>query len=210
LNHFLSAGIDIQWRKKVRKHLAPSKPAMILDVATGTGDLAIELSKLNPEKITGIDIAAEMLAIGDEKIKKKKLDKLIEFKQGDSEDLPFEDNTYDAVTVAFGVRNFENLQLGLSEMCRVIKPGGKAVILEFSKPKKTPFKQIYKMYFKYILPGFGRLISKHKDAYTYLPDSVDKFAEDQLFLAEMEKAGYKYTGQRRLTFGIATMYFGTK
>ena len=129
LNHFLSAGIDIQWRKKVRKHLSPFKPKNILDVATGTGDLAIELLKLDPEKVTGIDIAAEMLAIGDEKLSKKNLNKIIKLQQADSENLPFEDNTFDAVTVAFGVRNFENLNKGLSEMCRVMKTGGQVAIL---------------------------------------------------------------------------------
>lgn len=210
LNHFLSAGIDIQWRKKVRRRLSPFKPKKILDVATGTGDLAIELSRLNPDQIIGLDIASEMIAIGDEKLVKKKLDKLIKLQQGDSENLPFKDNTFDAVTVAFGVRNFENLNKGLTEMCRVMKPDGQVVILEFSKPKKAPFKQIYNLYFKYILPGFGKLISKNSEAYTYLPDSVESFAEDKLFLEEMKTAGYKQVGQKRLTFGIATMYFGTK
>ncbi len=210
LNHFLSAGIDIQWRKKVRRHLSPFKPKKILDVATGTGDLAIELSRLNPDQIVGLDIASEMIAIGDKKLLKKKLDALIKLQQGDSENLPFEDDSFDAVTVAFGVRNFENLNKGLTEMCRVMKPNGQVVVLEFSKPKKVPFKQIYNLYFKYILPGFGKLISKNSEAYTYLPDSVESFAEDKLFLQEMKSAGYKQVEQKRLTFGIATMYFGTK
>lgn len=210
LNHFLSAGIDIQWRKKVRKNLAPYHPKAILDVATGTGDLAIELSKLNPEKIVGVDIADEMLSFGRKKIKSKNLENIIEFRNGDSENLDFEDNSFDAVTVAFGVRNYETLQKGLREMARVMKPGGHVVILEFSKPKKFPVKQIYKFYFSFILPGFGRMVSKHNDAYTYLPDSVQEFAEDEAFLAEMEKAGYKETRQKRLSLGIATLYFGTK
>lgn len=210
LNHFLSAGIDIRWRKKVRKLLAPHKPKQILDVATGTGDLAIELARLNPDRIIGVDIATQMLAIGEQKLGKKNLDKLISLEPGDSENLNFDDNTFDAVTVAFGVRNYENLHKGLKEMCRVMKSGGTVAILEFSKPKQFPFKQIYGGYFKYILPGFGRMISKHNEAYTYLPDSVQEFAEDKAFLTEMEKAGFKKTGQKRLTFGIATLYFGTK
>jgi demethylmenaquinone methyltransferase/2-methoxy-6-polyprenyl-1,4-benzoquinol methylase len=210
LNHFLSAGIDIQWRKKVRKHLAAFKPNMILDVATGTGDLAIELSKLKPEKIIAVDIADEMLAFGRKKIKSNPLEEIIEFSNGDSENLPFENDTFDAVTVAFGVRNYETLQNGLKEMVRVMKPGGRVAILEFSKPKKFPFKQIYNFYFSFILPIFGKVVSKHNNAYTYLPDSVQKFAEDQAFIEEMEKAGYKETGQTRLTMGIATLYYGTK
>jgi demethylmenaquinone methyltransferase/2-methoxy-6-polyprenyl-1,4-benzoquinol methylase len=210
LNHFLSAGIDIQWRKKVRKLLSGQNPKQILDVATGTGDLAIELAKLHPDKIIGVDIAAEMLEVGKKKLSKKKLDNLISLELGDSESLTFADNTFDAVTVAFGVRNYENLQKGLKEMCRVMKSGGTVAILEFSKPKKFPFKQIYGSYFKYILPGFGRVISKHNEAYTYLPDSVQEFSEDKAFLMEMEKAGYKNTKQKRLTFGIATLYSGTK
>jgi demethylmenaquinone methyltransferase/2-methoxy-6-polyprenyl-1,4-benzoquinol methylase len=210
LNHFLSAGIDIQWRKKARKYLAPFQPKQILDVATGTGDLAIELTKLHPERIVGVDIAVEMLDIGRDKLKKKKLDKLIELQTGDSENLQFEDETFDAVTVAFGVRNYEDLHKGLKEMCRVMKTGGHVAILEFSKPKKFPFRQIYNGYFTYILPGFGKLISKNSEAYTYLPESVQKFAEDEVFLKEMEKAGYKNPEQKRLTFGIATLYLATK
>lgn len=210
LNHFLSAGTDIRWRKKVRKMLTDSSPKKILDVATGTGDLAIELSKLKPDEIIGVDIATGMLDIGKVKLKKKNLNSLITLKPGDSENLEFDDNTFDAVTVSFGVRNYENLQKGLQEMCRVMVPGGKVVILEFSKPNSFPFKQIYNSYFKYILPGFGRMISKNKEAYTYLPESVKSFAEGDAFLTEMEKAGYKNPGQKRLTMGIATMYFATK
>jgi demethylmenaquinone methyltransferase / 2-methoxy-6-polyprenyl-1,4-benzoquinol methylase len=210
LNHFLSAGIDIQWRKQVTKLLAPSYPKMILDVATGTGDLAIELSKLKPKSIIGIDIAKEMLAIGNTKINNKKLQEIIRLDQGDSEKMNFEDNTFDAVTVAFGVRNFENLQKGLKEMNRVMKPGGIVAILEFSKPRKFPMKNLYNFYFKYILPGFGKLVSKNNEAYTYLPKSVENFAEDAGFLKEMELAGFKKVKQKRLTFGISTLYSGTK
>lgn len=210
LNHFLSGGTDIRWRKKVRKMIASHAPKKILDVATGTGDLAIELAKLKPDEIVGVDIATEMLDIGKEKLKKKNLDTLITLETGDSENLKFKDDTFDAVTVSFGVRNYENLQMGLQEMCRVMKPGGIVVILEFSKPKSFPFKQVYNGYFKYILPGFGRMISKNKEAYTYLPDSVKSFAEGEAFLAEMKKAGYKDTKQKRLTMGIATMYYASK
>jgi len=208
LNHFLSMGIDILWRKKVRKSLSPHKPKKILDVATGTGDLAIELSNLNPESIIGVDIAEEMLNIGIKKIKKKKLDHLISMEVGDSENLRFEDHTFDAVTVAFGVRNYENLNKGLKDMRRVLKPGGMVAILEFSKPKSFPFKNIYNLYFKVILPMFGKIFSSHNSAYTYLPESVQTFAEDEAFLKEMEKAGYKNCKQKRLTFGISTLYLG--
>jgi demethylmenaquinone methyltransferase/2-methoxy-6-polyprenyl-1,4-benzoquinol methylase len=210
LNHFLSLGIDISWRKKVRKLLADKNPKVILDVATGTGDLAIELSKLNPDRIVGLDIAANMLDIGKEKIKAKHLDAVIEMQLGDSENLPFNDHTFDAVTVAFGVRNFENLQKGLKEMHRVLKPGGTVAILEFSKPKKFPFKQVYNFYFRYILPGFGKLVSKSKDAYTYLPESVSAFPEDKDFINELMISGLTDTKQNRLTMGIATLYSAIK
>jgi demethylmenaquinone methyltransferase/2-methoxy-6-polyprenyl-1,4-benzoquinol methylase len=208
LNHFLSMGIDILWRRTLRKTLAPTKPDKILDVATGTGDLAIELAKLNPESIVGVDIAEEMLNIGKAKIRKKNLEHIIKLEVGDSEKLLFEDNTFDAVTVSFGVRNYENLQKGLKDMKRVLKPGGMVAILEFSKPKKFPFRNLYNFYFKYILPLFGKLVSSHDSAYTYLPESVQSFAEDQEFLNEMAKADYKKCKQKRLTFGIATLYTG--
>jgi len=209
LNHFLSMGIDIQWRKTVRKTLLPFKPKKILDVATGTGDLAIELSKLKPESIIGVDIAEKMLEIGKQKIKKKKLDKIISMEVGDSENLRFYDHYFDAVTVAFGVRNYENLQKGLKEMRRVLKPGGMVAILEFSKPKSFPFKNIYNLYFNTLLPTFGKAVSTHDSAYTYLPESVQSFAEDEAFLKEMKDAGYKNCRQKRLTFGISTLYTGT-
>lgn len=210
LNHFLSAGIDIQWRKQVTKLLAPSKPKIILDVATGTGDLAIELCKLKPNSIIGVDIADEMLAIGRTKIQNKKLQKIIDLQHGDSESLNFADNTFDAVTVAFGVRNYENLNKGLKDMNRVLKPGGTVAILEFSKPKQFPMKNLYNFYFKFILPGFGKIVSKNNEAYTYLPESVENFAEDADFLNEMKKAGFVQVKQKRLTFGISTLYSGTK
>mgnify|MGYP002725538344 CR=1 FL=1 len=210
LNHFLSAGIDIRWRKKVRRLLANVKPKRILDVATGTGDLAIELSKLNADQITGVDIATEMLEIGREKIIAKRLENIIDLQEGDAENLKFSDNIFDAITVAFGVRNFENLNSGLKEMHRVLKPGGIVAVLEFSKPKGFPVKQLYNFYFSRILPIMGKTVSKSNAAYTYLPDSVRGFAEDQSFLAELAKAGFKEAKQNRLTMGIATLYYATK
>ncbi len=210
LNHFLSAGIDYSWRKKAIKILGKTNPKKILDVATGTGDLAIEAVKLNPEKITGIDIAEDMVKIGREKIKKKKLTDIIELQVGDSENLNFEDNYFDAAIVAFGVRNFENLEKGLSEMNRVLKKGAMIVVLEFSKPKKTPVKQFYNFYFKNILPGLGRMISGDSAAYTYLPESVGKFPDGDDFLKILHKTGFEKTKQTPLTFGIATIYQGIK
>ncbi len=210
LNHFLSGGIDILWRKKVRKLLAPHNPKKILDVATGTGDLAIELLNTNPDSIIGIDIATEMLDIGTEKIKRKGLENRIELQEGDAENINFKDNTFDAITVAFGVRNFENLNKGLKEMCRVLKPGGIVAVLEFSKPKSFPFKQAYYFYSKHILPRMGKAVSKSDEAYKYLPESVRGFAEDKAFLYELEKAGFAEAKQNRLTMGIATLYSATK
>ena len=209
LNHFLSAGIDIIWRKKVRRILAKRNPKSILDVATGTGDLAIELSTIKPEKIYGVDIAVEMLEIGKDKIAKKSLSEIITLEEGDAENLRFDDNTFDAATVAFGVRNFETLQKGLKEIRRVLKPGGTFIVLEFSKPKTFPTKQLYNFYFKYILPLMGKIVSKSSSAYTYLPESVQGFAEDDIFLKELEKAGYSNPSQKRLTMGIATIYIST-
>ena len=210
LNHVLSMGIDIQWRKKVRRLLATIEPKRILDIATGTGDLAIELAKLKPQEIVGADIAVDMLKIGEEKVKAKNLDNIIKMEPGDSENLRFDDNYFDAVTVAFGVRNYENLLKGLKEMNRVMCPGGLVAILEFSKPHGFPFRNIYNFYFKNILPGVGRLVSKNDEAYTYLPDSVQKFPENKDFMGVMAKAGYKNIKQQRLTFGIATLYAATK
>ena len=176
LNHFLSLGIDYSWRKKAIKVLAKAQPKIILDVATGTADFAIEANKqLQPEKVVGIDISNEMLEVGRKKIAKKNLGKRIELQLGDSENLPFPNNTFDAVTVAFGVRNFENLEKGMKEMNRVLKPGGTVVVLEFSRPTLFPFKQFYNFYFKNILPLIGRLTSKDPKAYNYLYESVQVF-----------------------------------
>lgn len=210
LNHFLSAGIDIYWRKRAVKIMGQNKPALILDIATGTGDLAIEALQLNPRKIIGVDISEGMLAIGQEKIKKRQLTDKIELQLGDSENLAFAEGTFDGAMAAFGVRNFENLPLGLQEMYRVLKPGGRVVILEFSKPRGFPFKQFYNFYFKQILPVFGKLISKDQSAYTYLPESVQAFPDGADFISILKQVGFKNTQWHSLTFGISSIYTGIK
>ena len=210
LNHFLSAGVDIYWRKKAIGLLQKSQPKQILDIATGTGDLAIEALKVNPDKITGVDISEGMLAVGREKLQKKGLSSKIELQPGDSENLQFETNTFDAITCAFGVRNFENLEKGLSEMNRVLKPGGRVVILEFSKPTAFPMKQAYNFYFKNILPVFGKVISKDQSAYTYLPESVQAFPDGKAFLQILDKVGFKQSQWQSLTFGICSIYTAIK
>jgi demethylmenaquinone methyltransferase/2-methoxy-6-polyprenyl-1,4-benzoquinol methylase len=210
LNHFLSLGIDIGWRKKAIALLAESKPKLILDVATGTGDFAIQALTLNPEKIIGVDISEGMLDVGRKKMIDRGYGQKIDMVTGDSENLPFEDNKFDAVIVAFGVRNFENLEKGLAEIRRVLKPGGKAVILEFSKPRRFPMKQLYSFYFKYILPKIGRLFSRDASAYTYLPESVQAFPDGADFLSILDKLGYNQSTCRPLTFGISSLYSATK
>ncbi len=210
LNHFLSLGIDIRWRKKAIKELALLHPKLILDVATGTGDFAIQSLSLKPEKVVGVDISDGMLEVGRKKILTKHLDHKIELLNGDSENLPFETGYFDAVTVAFGVRNFENLEKGLAEMFRVLKPGGKVVILEFSKPSSFPFKQLYNFYFKFVLPKIGRMVSQDQAAYTYLPESVQAFPDGKDFLQILSVVGYKNTSCKPLTFGISSLYTGIK
>ena len=210
LNHVLSLGIDIIWRKKAIKMLKEDQPKLILDIATGTGDFAIEALALQPEKVIGVDISEGMLNEGKKKMKQKKLDHLIELQMGDSEKLLFEENNFDAVIVSFGVRNFENLEKGLADMYRVLKPGGKTVILEFSKPKKFPMKQAYSFYFKYILPQIGKLISRDNSAYTYLPESVKVFPDGNDFINILERVGFKQTQCKTLTFGISSIYIGVK
>jgi len=209
LNHFLSAGIDIVWRKKAIKLLKQDQPKLILDIATGTGDFAIEALALNPDKIIGVDISEGMLEVGRTKMTKKGIDN-IEMVSGDSEGLQFEDNKFDAVIVAFGVRNFEHLEKGLQDMFRVLKPGGRAVILEFSKPSSFPMKQLYNFYFKYILPVIGKVVSKDNAAYTYLPESVQQFPDGSKFLSILDKIGFKQTQCKALTFGISSIYSGVK
>ncbi|WP_321287415.1 bifunctional demethylmenaquinone methyltransferase/2-methoxy-6-polyprenyl-1,4-benzoquinol methylase UbiE [uncultured Sunxiuqinia sp.] len=210
LNHFLSLGIDRLWRKKAVKILREYSPKRILDVATGTGDFAIATSRLNVDEIIGYDLSGEMIRVGEEKVKKLGLDSLIRFQKGDSESMPFEDDSIDAITVAFGVRNFETLQSGLDEFYRVLHHGGVAIILEFSKPKYFPFKQLYKFYFFHILPFVGGLVSKDSSAYTYLPESVMAFPDDQDMLNILSDTGFRQVQQRRLTMGIATIYVAQK
>ncbi len=210
LNHFLSAGIDFYWRKQAVKILKADAPKTILDIATGTGDFAIEALSLKPEKIIGIDISEGMLAVGREKIKKLGKESVITLQTGDSQALAFADNSFDAVMASFGVRNFENLLAGLTDMCRVLKTGGTCVVVEFSKPKNFPFKQFYNFYFRYILPTIGRLVSKDASAYTYLPESVQAFPDGQDFLTIYEAAGFRQTQCITLTFGICSIYVGKK
>jgi len=210
LNHLLSLGIDKLWRKKAIRILSAYPTDYLLDVATGTGDFAIAASKLKPKKIIGFDISGQMIAIGRIKVEKLGLQQMIEFKKGDSESMPFDEEQFDAITVAFGVRNFENLNNGLSEFYRVLKTNGIAVILEFSKPKYFPMKQLYLFYFFKILPFIGHLVSKDSSAYSYLPESVMTFPDDENFLSILKDIGFSKTFQKRLTFGIATIYVAQK
>jgi len=210
MNHFLSFGIDRIWRRKAVHLLKDIQPLYILDLATGTGDFALALLKLKPKKIVGMDISKGMLDVGIKKMKERKVDHIIEMKHGDSEALPFESNSFDAVTVSFGVRNFEDLSQGLSEMLRVTRPGGKIVILEFSKPKKFPIKQSFRLYSKYIIPFFGKRIAKDEEAYAYLPESVQAFPEGQAFLDILTCLGYQNVSKKELSGGIATLYTGNK
>lgn len=211
LNHFLSAGIDIIWRRKAIKKLLEIKPSHILDVATGTGDFAFEAIKiLKPQKVTGVDISEGMLAIADKKINERGLSDVFSVAMGDSEALKFEKNTFDAITVAFGVRNYENLEVGLADMYRVLQPGGMIVVLEFSKPRKFPIKQVYSLYFNFITPFFGKLFSKDKRAYAYLPESVAAFPDREDFVKLLNKVGFRDTKFESLTFGISSIYTGLK
>lgn len=211
LNHFMSLGIDILWRKKAIRSLKKYRPQYMLDVATGTGDFAIEaVRQLNPEKIVGVDISAGMLDVAREKIIKKNLQKQFEVLLGDSERLHFADNTFDAVTAAFGVRNFENLEKGLADICRVTKPGGKVVILEFSNPKGWFVKGLYNFYFRRITPLIGKLFSQDRRAYEYLPKSVAAFPDGKDFTTILKKVGFSDAIDRPQLFGICTIYIGTK
>ena len=210
LNHFLSLGINILWRKKAISLLRDLQPKIILDVATGTGDFSIEALSLKPEKIIGVDISEGMLEVGRRKMRKKKIDSIIELRLGDSENLPFTDNFFDAVIVAFGVRNFEDMKGGLTEMLRVVKPGGKVIVLEFSRPSKFPMKQLYSVYFTAILPLIGRWVSRDQAAYRYLPESVQAFPDGKDFVKILSDMGYKDPQCNPLTFGISSLYWGTK
>ncbi|WP_035727748.1 bifunctional demethylmenaquinone methyltransferase/2-methoxy-6-polyprenyl-1,4-benzoquinol methylase UbiE [Eisenibacter elegans] len=210
LNRFLSLGIDRYWRKKAIATLKDASPKLILDVATGTADLAIEALRIKPEKVIGVDISEGMLAYGQIKLERRKLTDKIELRLGDSEKLLFQDNYFDAVIVAFGVRNFENLEQGLLDIQRVLKPGGQLVVLEFSQPTWFPFKQLYNFYFHYILPTIGRLVSKDSSAYTYLPESVRAFPDGKRFTAILDQLSYKESTCKALTFGICSIYTAKK
>ncbi len=211
LNRFLSAGIDVKWRKKAIKQLEKIQPKTILDVATGTADVAIMASGiLNPEKITGIDISDGMLDLGRKKIEKLGLQNKIELLNGDCETINFKNDSFDAVTVAFGVRNFEDLEKGLTEIKRVLRPGGKLVVLEFSKPKTAVVKVLYKLYMKIICPNVGRIFSKNRNAYQYLDESIQKFPEGKNFTAILDKLGYGNTYTKPLSLGICSIYCGEK
>lgn len=210
INRFLSGGIDVYWRKRAIQELKDEHPKMVLDVATGTADVAILIHKiLNPTRIIGVDISEGMLELGRNKIAKLALNKHIDLQLGDSEVLNFPDEMFDAVTVAFGVRNYEHLRQGLVEMKRVLKPGGKLVVLEFSKPGRG-FKGFYNLYMKFVAPQIGNLLSRNREAYQYLNDSVKAFPEGKDFLQILNEAGYTNTYLKTLTFGICTIYCGRK
>lgn len=210
LNRLMTFGIDIKWRKKVVRIVKETNPETILDIATGTGDFAIMLAGIKPKKIVGLDLSKGMLEIGKKKVAEKKLDNLIEMVLGDSENLPFEDNSFDAITVGFGVRNFENLDKGLQEIRRVLKPNGIFVVLETSQPEKFPVKQVFNFYSKYIIPTVGKLLSKDKSAYNYLPESAAFFPYGKKFNNILQKNGFNSTTNKPLTFGVASIYTATK
>lgn len=210
LNHLLSLGIDKLWRKRAVKELKEINPKRILDIATGTGDFALSTLRLKPEEVVGVDISQGMLDVGKAKMKKKGVADIVKMELGDSENLRFESDTFDGITVGFGVRNFENLEKGLADMLRVLRPGGKAIILEFSKPKKFPVKQTFGFYSKRIIPLLGSSISKDKRAYAYLPESVAAFPEGDDFLAILKKLGYTQVKGIPVSGGIATIYTGIK
>ena len=211
LNRFLSVGIDLVWRKNALKQLRDSNPKMILDVATGTADVAILATKLlHPEKIIGIDISDGMLNFGRKKIEKLGLTTTIELLNGDSETIKFADNTFDAVTVAFGVRNFQHLENGLSEIKRVLKPEGKLVVLEFSQPKAIGMKQVYNLYMQFVAPGLGKLFSKNRSAYKYLDESIKNFPEGKNFTSILDNLGYRNTYCKPQSLGICSIYCGEK
>lgn len=210
LNRVISFGIDVSWRKKIVKILKSKNPSTILDVATGTGDLAIAMVKTNAQKIIGLDISKGMLDVGIEKIKDRNLNNTIEMVIGDSENLKYENDFFDAVTVSFGVRNFESLDSGLSEIFRVLKPKGSLVILETSNPTKFPFKQFYRFYSKFILPSVGKIFSKDKVAYNYLSESSAEFPYGEKFNNILKKIGFTNVVDFPQTFGVATIYVASK
>ncbi len=210
LNRVISLGIDVSWRKKVVKLIGENNPKQILDIATGTGDLALMMAEVNPDRIVGLDISEGMLSVGRKKVTKAALSNKIEMVVGDSENIPFDDNTFDAITVSFGVRNFENLDKGLTEILRVLKPGGTFVVLETSNPTKFPFKQGYKLYTNIILPLIGKLFSKDKVAYSYLSKSANSFPFGEAFNNILRKNGFKNAKDIPVTFGVASIYTAVK
>ncbi|MGG8497279.1 bifunctional demethylmenaquinone methyltransferase/2-methoxy-6-polyprenyl-1,4-benzoquinol methylase UbiE [Tenacibaculum sp. TC6] len=210
LNRVISLGIDVSWRKKVVKLVGKNNPKQILDIATGTGDLALMMASLQPDRIVGLDISEGMLAVGKQKVSKANLTDKIEMVVGDSENIPFPDNTFDAITVSFGVRNFEDLDKGLTEILRVLKPGGKFVVLETSNPTKFPFKQGYKFYTNFILPVIGKIFSKDKVAYSYLSESANSFPFGEAFNNILQKNGFKNAKNLPVTFGVASIYTAFK
>lgn len=210
LNHLLSMNIDKGWRRRAMKYIGEHQKGSLLDVACGTGDFSIAACRKGVKQVTGIDISANMVEVGRKKIREMGLEKYIDLQNGDSEQMNFADGTFDVVTVAFGVRNFEHLELGLKEIYRVLKPGGKAIILEFSMPEHFPMKQLYKFYFRHVLPVIGGWISGNKGAYTYLPESVMKFPQGCTFLNIMSQCGFQNSLRQKLSGGIASIYIGEK
>ena len=211
LNHRLSWDIDKGWRKKAIRQLLPFQPKTILDIATGTGDFAILSAKeLRPQRMIGIDISEGMMKIGQKKVEAEGLQHIVSFKKDDCTHLSFDDNSFDAVTAAFGIRNFQNLDQGLSEMCRVLKPNGHLSIVELTTPVSFPMKQLFKLYSHTMLPVYGKLISKDTSAYSYLTNTIEAFPQGEVMLNILRKAGFKNASFKRLTFGICTMYFATK
>lgn len=206
LNRLLSLGIDVTWRKKAIRFIGEISPQKIIDVATGTGDFAFEALSLHPENITGYDISDGMMNYGRQKAKDLKADHIVQFIKGDSEKMPFADNSFDALTVGFGVRNFQHLEVGLAEMYRVVRPGGRVAILEISQPHNTIIKGLYSLYFTYVLPTIGKLFSKDARAYSYLPESVKAFPEGKTFVAILEKTGFKQVKWQPLTLGTCAFY----
>ncbi len=210
LNRVISFGIDVKWRKKVVAIVGKNNPKQILDIATGTGDLAIMMANLNPDRIVGLDISEGMLEVGRQKIAKAQLSDTIEMVVGDSENMPFKDNTFDAITVSFGIRNFANLDKGLKEIRRVLKPGGTFVVLETSNPTKFPFKQGYRFHTSVLLPIIGKLFSKDKVAYSYLSESANSFPFGEKFNNILLKNGFTTATDKPVTFGVASIYTATK
>lgn len=210
LNHLLSLNIDKGWRRKAMRCVEEEGKGHLLDVACGTGDFSIAACRAGVRQVTGIDISANMVNIGRKKVEEAGLAGQIDLRSGDSEAMEFGDNTFDTVTVAFGVRNFEHLEQGLREMCRVLRPGGKVIILEFSMPEHFPMKQLYKFYFRRVLPVVGGWVSGNRGAYTYLPESVMKFPQGKAFLDIMTRCGFQNAARHKLTFGIASLYTGKK